>query len=191
VSRRLREQPAAFQVTATLLGFAVAGALCGVLWEWLWNPAQGVVVKHVWYPVSWDRAQPADFSGTGWYVAIGLVVGLLLGALAAWRLDRWPIGTLVAVVVGGLVAAYLMRDIGYQLSPQDPALLAQDAADGTQLPSDLTLTSWYLLGAFPGAGLAGLALVFLLVGGRSRFDEAQAAVESEAVSERSEPSPPA
>jgi len=170
------------QLIAVLLGLVVVGALCGLLWEWLWTPAQGVVVKHAWYPISWDRAQPADFSGTGWYVAISLVAGLVLGALAAWRVDHWPIATLVVVAVGGLVGAVLMRVVGYSVRPGDPNVLANTAANGTPLPSTLHLASWWLVLAMPGAALAGLTVVFLLAGGR--------AVEKSVLSEPAELSSP-
>jgi hypothetical protein len=179
---RLNLRNPVVQLILVLLGLAVAGALCGILWEWLWTPAKGVVVKHAWYPISWDRAQPAQFSGTGWYVLISLVVGLLLGALAAWRVDRWPLATLVTVVVGGLVGEVLMRVVGYRLRPGNPNVLAKTAADGTALPSTLHLASWWLVLAMPGAALAGLTIVFLLAGGR--------AVEKSVLSEPAELSSP-
>lgn len=149
------------QAAVAVLAFAAVGVICGLLWEALWTPAQGAVVKHVWYPVSWDRAMPAQFDGTAWYVVIGLVAGAVLGALCAWLLDRAELMTLAGVVVGGLLAAYLMRVVGLHRSPGDPQRIAKTATDGTRLPSQLTLASWWLLMVLPGAALAGLGVVLL------------------------------
>lgn len=154
------------QAVIVVAGFAAAGAVCGLIWEALWTPAPGAVVKHVWYPLSWDRAQPVAFAATGWFVVVSIVAGALLGALAAWRLDRAELVTLVAVAVGGVLAAYLMREVGLHRGPADPQHLAKTAADGTRLSSSLRLSSWGVLAAFPGAGLAGLATVLLTVSKR-------------------------
>jgi hypothetical protein len=154
------------QAAVVVAVFAVAGLVCGLLWEAWWTPAQGGVVKHVWYPLSFDRAEPTEFAGTGWYVAISIVAGAVLGALAAWRLDRAELVTLAAVVVGGLVAALVMRTVGLHRGPADPQRIAKTAADGTRLPSQLRLASWWLIAAFPGAAMSGLSIVFLLVSKR-------------------------
>jgi hypothetical protein len=154
------------QAGVTVVCFAAVGVLCGFLWEALWEPAQGAVVKHVWYPVSWDRAMPAQFEGTAWYVVVGLSAGVVVGGLAAWLLDRAELMTLAAVVVGGLLAAYLMRVVGLHRGPGDPQRIARSAADGTRLPSQLTLASWWLLLVVPGGAMAALGVVFLTVGKR-------------------------
>jgi hypothetical protein len=154
-------RPGLGQAAVAVLAFAVVGVICGFLWESLWTPAQGAVVKHVWYPVSWDRAMPAQFDGTAWFVLIGLAAGAVLGVLCAWLLDRAELMTLAGVVVGGLLAAYLMRVVGLHRSPADPQRIAKTAADGTKLPSQLTLASWWLLMVLPGAALAGLSVVLL------------------------------
>ncbi|WGL53873.1 hypothetical protein P5P86_08590 [Nocardioides sp. BP30] len=154
---------ALIQAGAIVVAFAVIGVICGFIWAAAWSPAQGAVVKHVWYPLSWDRAQPTYFAGTGWYVVIGMIAGAIVGALAAWLCDRAELVTLAAVVLGGLLAAYLMRVVGLHRGPGDPQRLAKTAADGTKLPSQLTLTNWWMLAAMPGGALASLSVVFLTV----------------------------
>jgi len=166
-SARAEIRTVVWQSVVTVLAFAVAGAGCGVLWEKVWNPAQGVVYKHAWYPISWDRAQPAQFSGAAWYAVIGIVAGLVLGLAASRWLAAAELATLASVVVGGVVAAVLMRTVGLHLSPSDPNAIAKHAHNGLRLPSELRLGSWGLLVAFPGGALVGLSAVFL-VSGRSR-----------------------
>lgn len=151
------------QAAVILVAFAVAGVICGFIWEAAWKPETGEVVKHVWYPFSWDRAMPTDFAGTGWYVVVSVVAGLILGALLSWLQDRAELVTLAAVVVGGLLAAYLMRVVGLHRGPGDPQKIAKTAADGTKLPTELRVASWWLLAVLPGAALTSLSVVFLTV----------------------------
>ena len=81
-----------------------------------------------------------DFQGVAWYVAIALVAGLVLGMLTAWLFDRSELVTLVAVLVGSALAAYLMLRVGTHLSPPDPHELAKTAQDGDKLKGALRVT---------------------------------------------------
>ena len=89
-----------------VLGFAAAGVLAGFVWERLWTPPMGVVVDHRWGPAD-SLALQAQFSGTGWYVVVGAVAGLLLGVVATLLVDRAPVLTLLAVVVGAVLGKKL------------------------------------------------------------------------------------
>jgi hypothetical protein len=146
------------QGLAVIAVFAVVGALGGLLWYWLWDVPQGVVSGYEWYTS--ESGLRDDFAGTGWYVAISVLAGLLLGALAAWLLDRFELVTLVAVVGGSVLAAYLMLRVGYHLSPPDPHQLARTAADGTRLDGAMRVDSWPPKGAFTFGAVLGLALVY-------------------------------
>ena len=158
--------------------FAVVGVLCGLLWEALWTPAQGGVVKHVWYPMSWYAWQDTFFAATAWYIMVGAVAGLVLGALAAWRLDRAELVTLAAVVIGGLVAALLMRVVGVHRGPGDPQAAAKTAPDGATLPSEFSAPSWWLLAVFPGSALASLGILFMTVARRGASSSEKTEVQT-------------
>ena len=151
--------------------FAGTGLLGGWVWWKLWAPAPaGAVYEKQWYPKATEGLL-ADFAGTGWYVVVALVAGVLLGVLAGLRLDRNEIVTLVAVVVGSALAAWLMMKVGFHFSPPDPQHIADTAKNGTELPGQLELAgSVNLPGhrfdevvrspmlAFPIGALAGLAI---------------------------------
>ncbi len=143
---------------AVVAAFAAVGALAGVLWYRLWDVPQGVVAGHQWYTS--ESGLRDDFAGVGLYVAISVPAGLLLGALAAWLCDRSELVTLVAVVVGSVLAAYLMFRVGYHLSPEDPDVLARTAKDGTRLDGALRVETWPPRGGFPFGALLGLTLVY-------------------------------
>jgi hypothetical protein len=156
---------AALQAVVTVLVFVVVGAGCGWLWNRVWDAPSGVVSNHQWFTN--EAGLRADFEGVAWYVTIALVAGLVLGALAAWLSDRSELVTLAAVLVGSVLAAYLMLRVGVHLSPPDPHELAKTAQDGEKLKGALHLDSWPPRTAFPFGALLGLAFVYLLTVGRS------------------------
>lgn len=158
------------QAGVILALFAGAGWLCGWLWWKFWSPAPtGVVFGGSWYPDPAAAGLSAEFAGTGTYVVVAVVGGLILGLVAGLLLDRDEIVTLVAVAAGSLLAGWLMHRVGVGLSPPDPAPLAKTLADETRLPGHLVLggddvkVAGVTLGrppllAFPFGAMAGLVL---------------------------------
>lgn len=144
--------------------FAGAGAAAGRLWFELWDVPTGVVSGGQWYTD--EAGLRDDFQGLALYVVISAALGLVLGALCAWLLARSEIVTLVAVLVGSALAAYLMYRVGTHLSPADPHELARTAADGTKLKGSLRVTAWPPRGACTFAALIGTAVVFAVSLGR-------------------------
>lgn len=136
-----------------------AGAVAGLVWEWLWTPPVGVVQHHRW--VLDEAALRDDFSGTGTYIAVAAVAGVLVGALVALLFDRSELVTLVALVVGSVVAGWLMYRVGLAVGPADPRALARTAEEGAHLPGQLKVLGWSPFVAFPSGALVGLVVVFL------------------------------
>ena len=159
---------------ALVLGlFAVTGAGLGVVWEHVWQPSQGLVVRREWFVVDSEfRYDPAglrnQFSGTGLFVVIGGAAGLVLGGLMALLARRDELLVLGTVAVGSVVAAVLMWQVGTRLGPADPQVLALTAERGTVLPDHLALGSPGALLVWPLASLVALCAVFLLIPGRHR-----------------------
>jgi hypothetical protein len=156
--RRSSVRRAVVQAAVIVLVLVAAGALAGLLWEWLWTPPSGVVVDHQW--VQDEEGLRNDFSGTGLYVAVGALAGLLLGAAVALVFDRDELVTLAAVVFGSLLAAWVMYRVGLSLGPPDPAPLAEAAKDATRLPGTLEVAGESPFVAFPSGVLVGLLVVF-------------------------------
>ncbi|HEU5036014.1 MAG TPA: hypothetical protein VFT70_03335 [Nocardioides sp.] len=155
-----RLRPALVQAGLAVLVLAVVGVLAGVVWEWVWTAPVGVVVDHKW--VALDEANLRDqFSGTGWYVVVAAVAGLVGGAVVALFLDRVPLATLLGVVVGSLLGAMLMYRVGLALGPGDPLQAAADAKEGAHVPAQLVVTGHSAWIALPAGALVALALVFL------------------------------
>jgi hypothetical protein len=148
------------QLGLVVVALAAIGALAGVVWQWVWTPTVGVVVDHHWSAGDAIGLQH-EFSGTGWYVVVALVAGLVAGIAVALLADRVPLLTLAAVVVGSALAAWLMVVVGTALGPPDPDVAARTAADGTRLPMQLTVTGHSPWIALPSGALLGLLFVFI------------------------------
>ncbi|MDQ4054596.1 MAG: hypothetical protein M3237_18125 [Actinomycetota bacterium] len=149
----------AVQSVVILALFAGVGWLAGRVWWELWSPApKGVVFQKQWIPQPYAEGQGADFAGTGWYVVVAVVAGLVLGLVAGLLLDRNEIVTLVAVAAGSVLAAWLMLKVGVGYSAPDPEVLAKTAKEGTELPGRLELAGKSPMLAFPIGAMAGLAI---------------------------------
>jgi hypothetical protein len=123
-----------------LFGVLVAGAIplgvvLGVLWHWWWKPPIGIVVSDEWVlsPAGPDFA----FDGTALYVLIGAVAGLVAGAVVGQFVGDRGFAALGGVLVGALVAAWVMFAVGHALGPPDPQLLAAGKEDLATLPAQL------------------------------------------------------
>ncbi|MCW2795441.1 hypothetical protein [Nocardioides sp.] len=158
--------PVAVQVVVIVVLFAIAGAFCGWLWQHLWTPPKGVVANHTWYTD--EKGLRSDFSGTALYVLIAVPAGLLIGAVTAFLFDRAELATLLAVVVGAVLAAWLMWQVGVHSNPVDPHEAATTAKDGTKLVGDLHVTGKAPFVAFPVGALSALIVVFLGLAKRHR-----------------------
>jgi hypothetical protein len=156
----------ALLVVGVLVAYGIVGVAAGWLWHEVWTPANGVVVGHQWY-ASGDALRD-DFSGTGIYVVVATVAGLVLGLVSAVLGGRRPLVTVVAAVAGSALAAYLMTTVGQGLGPEDPHTLAAKAADGKELPSALAVTGFSPTLAFTFGTLVALAVVYTMFPGKTR-----------------------
>jgi hypothetical protein len=153
------------QALATVAAFAAVGASAGWLWYKLWDVPSGVVSGGQWYTS--EAGLRDEFQGVAWFVTLALAAGLILGMLTAWLFDRSELVTLVAVIVGSVLASYLMLRVGTHLSPPDPHELAKTAQDGDKLKGALQVSAWAPKGAFTFGALVGLGLVYAVSIGRA------------------------
>ncbi|MBE7323211.1 hypothetical protein IEQ44_00915 [Nocardioides sp. Y6] len=159
------------------LGLVVAGALTGVvtgwLWELVWTPPTGAAWEGEWYLDRDGLLQ--DASATGWYTVVGLVAGIALGAVAARWVRGAPLVVLAGVVLGSLVHAWVMYQVGHLLGPDDPHAIARTAGDWEPIISDLRLAGverqWWPFASTatlaPAVG-ALISLIGIFLGGPGR-----------------------
>jgi uncharacterized membrane protein YeaQ/YmgE (transglycosylase-associated protein family) len=147
------------QAVVVVLLVVLVGALAGLVWQWLWDPPRGVVMNHRW--VQDEVGLRGDFAGTGTYVAVATVAGLLAGLGVALSSRRHELVTLVALVVGSLLAGWVMYRVGVALAPPSPDLLARTAREGARLPGTLRVSGASPFLALPAGSLLGLIVVFV------------------------------
>lgn len=141
--------------------FGAGGALGGWLWERRWTPSEGVAYDHKF--VLTGEGPARDFSATGSYLVIAVVIGLALGLAVALVVRGQELAALLLVVACSAVAAWLMATVGHALGPPDPGPLAARAEDFTLLRQDLTVTGFSPYLAFPFGAVLGLVGGYLLL----------------------------
>jgi hypothetical protein len=158
------------RVALVLVGFLLAGAGAGVLWERLWDAPGGLTYKGQWYlePAGPDYS----FSGIALFVMIAFPLGIVLAVIAALRPGH-EVATVLTVLVAASLAGVVMYVVGNGLGPSDPQALAAGKPDYTPLSGGLGLTApdpdreqWHstALVAFPAGAMAGLVGSYLLAG---------------------------
>lgn len=161
----MRDLPRALgQAAVVVVVLLVVGAVGDLVWQWLWDAPRGVVVGHRW--VQDEVGLRGDFAGTGTYVAVAVTAGVLSGLGVALASRRHEMVTLAALVVGSLLAGWVMYRVGVALAPADPQALARTARAGTRLPGTLRVSGASPFLALPAGALVGLVVVFVGLAGR-------------------------
>ena len=169
---------AALQAVVIVAAFAVVGVLAGLLWEAWWTPPHMVVQQHQVYYAD-EGAIRGAFSGTALYAIVAAVAGLLTALAACLVYRSRELVTLVAVLVGSALAAWLMWTVGEARGPADPHTLAAAAANGTQVLGALHVSHRSPFLAWPMSAVVAVALVFFSLPGRTRpQDSTSAPVET-------------
>lgn len=146
------------------------GAVLGVLWEWAWTPPTGAAWQGEWY-LDPDGLR-SEVSATGWFTVIGLLGGVVYGLVGAWLGRGRELAALALVVLGSLLAGWVMFHVGHLLGPPDPHELARTTGDLEPIPGDLSLAGagdapwplWFESSAFnalPAGALVGVVAMFL------------------------------
>lgn len=148
-------------VLGVLLGGLLLGAVCGVVWEWWWTPPAGVAVDGEFVFTSAGIGE--GFNGTGLYVLVTAVGGLLLGSLAALRGDAREVPVLLALLVASALAGATTGLVGAALGPRDADARAARLEDYAPLVQDLRVEGAAAWLTFPTAAVLAAAVVFLVL----------------------------
>lgn len=159
------------RLASVVVGFVVAGAAAGVLWERLWDAPPGLSYQGEWFlePAGPDVA----FEGIALFVLIAFPLGVVLATLVGFRREH-EVATVLTVVVAAGLAGVVMYAVGNSLGPSDPQALAAGQPDYTPISGDLGLTApdrgrapyhSTALVVLPAGAMTGLVGMYLL-GGR-------------------------
>jgi hypothetical protein len=144
-------------VVLVLVVFVVAGALAGLAWHAWWAPApEGFVYQEEPY-----FGPDEEFRSTGTFIAIAAPLGVVLGVVLTWLLDRDEVVTLTALFAGSALGAAAMILVGHLLGPESAGSAAQGVADFGSVKADLRVqpgAPWLVL---PVSALVGAVVVLL------------------------------
>jgi hypothetical protein len=148
------------------------GLLCGLLWSVLATPAEFTKVSNG--AAMGEDQLGRQFGVVGWFVLIGGLAGLAAGLVLSWWRSRDPVLTSVLLVVGSLLAAFVMALVGHLLGPGDPRAALRAAQVGAHVSQrlDVGLRPVWPIGpylrdtatvylAWPVGALAGALFVLL------------------------------
>jgi hypothetical protein len=152
-SRRLLAGDAAAVLGVLLL----LGVLAGLLWPHLVDPvefertANGITADEV--------ALAQQFDDDGWYVVLAAVAGAVAGgALTLWR-DRDPVATVLLLLVGASLAAWVSTQVGTAVGPPPVRGVLEHARVGTTAPAPVQVQAWAAYLVWPIAALFGAVVV--------------------------------
>jgi hypothetical protein len=158
------------------LAALAAGALDALIVA-LWFAVAGTVGAWVWSQVTTlPKVAKAGGNATltpdelvkqvgvdGWFFVIAMVGGLLSGiVLLAWR-RRDPLLMVVAVVLGGALASWLMTRVGLALGPEKELVALRGKPNGDVVSTQLRLHATGVVWIWSmGAALGALAYIWVL-----------------------------
>jgi hypothetical protein len=144
-------------VVVVLLSFVVAALVVGVVWPHVVDPV--TVRRNDIGLLTGEVALGEKFDNVGWYALLAGGFGLLLGAVLASRRRTHEVVTLLAIVAGAFLAAWLSARVGTWLGPDDPNQVLANAKVGATAPDRVVVTadSAYLM--WPISALVGCAVV--------------------------------
>ncbi len=148
----------------------LAGLLGGLLWVYLAEPP--IVPPSAEGSFPGERELDQQTEVTMWFLAVGVVGGLIAGLLAGWRGHRHGWVSVIGVLVLGAVAAAATYRSGVLFHP-DPEVL------GGLVTSGIVIDSWVVALGWPIGGLIGaLGAIF---GWRKEQKSLRVAPESSSV----------
>ena len=125
---------------AVIVGvFLLAGVVVGLVWPHLFDPAVAVRTPE---GISTDEVQLGkEFASDGWFIVLGMGVGLVLGLLLMLTRHTHEVVSLLAIVAAAAAAAYVAAQLGAAVGPADPASILEKADVGASAPTQVRLES--------------------------------------------------
>ena len=144
-------------VAVVLLAFLAGAVLVGLLWPQLVDPV--VVTRAEDGLLTGEVALGDRFDTVGWYSLLSGGCALVLAVLLSlWRRGH-EVVTLLAVLAGSCVAAWLSAQVGTWVGPDDPAQVLRDAEVGATAPDRVALAADVAYLVWPIAALVGSVVV--------------------------------
>ncbi len=156
-------------VLVVLTAFLVAGVAVGLVWPQVVEPV--TVTRSDFGLQTGEVALARRFDHDAWYSLLGGGGALRRGAGGPLRRPAPPAATLVAVVLGSLLAAWVSSMIGTQTGPEAAELVLANAELGATAPDQVLVTADAAYLAWPLAAVLGAVVVLWAPSARDRDRE--------------------
>lgn len=144
-------------VSVVLALFLAVGVLSGAIWPQLVDPV--TVTKGELGLTTSEAALAERFDNDGWYSVLAAGCGLVLGlVLSAWRRAD-EVVTLLGVVAGASLAAWLSAHVGTLVGPDDPHQVLATAPVGATAPGMVSVSSTAAYFVWPISAVIGAMVV--------------------------------
>jgi hypothetical protein len=147
------------QLVAVVVAYALVGLVAGFVWEAVWTPPTQQVQNHAVFYTDYQALRRV-FTGTGLYALVAAAASAVTALVVCVLSRRREMLTLLAMLVGSALAAWVMWKTGVSRGPVDPTSLAAHAANGTKVSGPLQVSGHSPYLVWPMASLLVLALVF-------------------------------
>jgi len=146
-------------VALILVVLCVAGVVAGVVWPQLVDPV--TATRSAAGVGSPETELVKLVQADGWFAAIGFATCLVLAlVLSLWRRHD-EVVTLVTLVAGSLLAAWLCAFVGGVLGPDPAAEVLAQAGVGATAPDELVVSAKAAYLAWPLGAVVGSLFVLL------------------------------
>jgi hypothetical protein len=143
----------------------LAAPYVGMLWEWI---APSPTYVNLSGEVYLDNQDSSEFiAADGWFLILGLLVGIFSAVLAYWRW-RGDLAVILALAAAAIPAAVIAREVGEAFGPASIQKTALSLANGATIHGSITVAADGVLFAWS----VGILLTYLsLVGGLERSQD--------------------
>jgi hypothetical protein len=160
--RRLSVSAVAHAARAALLAGLLTLLLApwvGMFWQWVAPAPKYVNIDGSVYPADEDSSE--FIAADGWFLIIGLLVGLACGAVGYWRYRR-ALPAMLVMTAAAYAAAWIARETGQAFGPPEVAQAAVGTVDGDQIRGAIDVRSRIVLLGWPVGVL--IAYVSMILG---------------------------
>ncbi len=149
-----------------LVTLAVLGVVAGVLWTFLADPV--IATRTADGVASGETELGKQVTADGWFAALGFVGCGLAGVGLMLRRGADELVTLLAVVAGSLLAAWICTQVGGLVGPAPAAETLAREAVGKTAEDQLQVHTWVAYLAWPFGASVGSLVVLLGLRGSDR-----------------------
>ena len=140
----------------------------GMVWQWIAPAPKYVNIDGSVYPVDEDSSE--FIAADGWFLIIGLLVGIACGAIGYWRYRR-ALPAMLVMTAAAYGAAWIARETGQAFGPPEIAQAAVGTVDGDQIVGAIDVRSRIVLLGWPvGVLIAYVSMILGLEKARPRPD---------------------